>query len=203
MPEATLYGKSTNPGDTAVKVDADGNLQVDVLTQPNLGESLVDDAAFTPATSRVMPVGFEADETAPDSVDEGDIGAARMTLDRKVLVNPQPHTAGGLSIYRNLDIDETGVNVKGSAGQLYGWYLFNNAAAVRFVKFYDKATAPTVGTDTPVLTIALPAGAAANEIGTHGLPFANGIGVGAVTGVADNNTGAPAANDVVINLFYK
>jgi len=45
--------------------------------------TLVDDAAFAPATSRVTPAGFFADETATDSVEEGDVGAARMTLDRK------------------------------------------------------------------------------------------------------------------------
>lgn len=45
----------------------------------------VDDAAFTPATSTVMPIGFFADETAADSVNEGDIGAPRMTLDRRIL----------------------------------------------------------------------------------------------------------------------
>lgn len=42
-----------------------------------------DDAAFTPGTTKVMVAGFQADETATDSVDEGDAGAARMTLDRK------------------------------------------------------------------------------------------------------------------------
>lgn len=49
----------------------------------------LDDAAFTPATSPVMPVGYFADETAPDSVTEGDIGAARMTLDRRVITAGQ------------------------------------------------------------------------------------------------------------------
>lgn len=48
--------------------------------------SIADDSAFTPATSRVNPVGFFCDESATDSVDEGDIGIARMTADRKVLV---------------------------------------------------------------------------------------------------------------------
>lgn len=46
----------------------------------------VDDAAFTPATDRVLPVGFIADDTATDSVDEGDVGAARMSLDRKQIM---------------------------------------------------------------------------------------------------------------------
>jgi hypothetical protein len=47
-----------------------------------------DDAAFTPATSKVSAVGYLADSTSTDSVDEGDIGAARMTLDRKQIVQP-------------------------------------------------------------------------------------------------------------------
>ena len=41
-----------------------------------------DDAAFTPATDKVLMVGAFADETTPDSVNEGDAGALRMTLDR-------------------------------------------------------------------------------------------------------------------------
>jgi hypothetical protein len=46
-------------------------------------EKVADDAAFTVGTTKVSPVGYLADETATDSVDEGDVGAARMTLDRK------------------------------------------------------------------------------------------------------------------------
>lgn len=44
---------------------------------------VADDAAFTVGTTKVYSAGFLADETATDSVDEGDVGAARMTLDRK------------------------------------------------------------------------------------------------------------------------
>lgn len=46
-----------------------------------------DDAAFTPATDKVLMIGAEADETGPDSVDEGDAGALRMTLARALHVN--------------------------------------------------------------------------------------------------------------------
>lgn len=47
------------------------------------GGSFIDDSAFTPGATSVTPVAFLADETATDSVDEGDAGAARMTLARK------------------------------------------------------------------------------------------------------------------------
>lgn len=45
---------------------------------------LVDDAAFTPATSSVSMAGFEFDDTTPDSVNEGDAGAARMSANRNI-----------------------------------------------------------------------------------------------------------------------
>lgn len=45
----------------------------------------VDDAAFA-ASGVVMPIAGLADETAPDSVDEGDVGALRMTLTRLLKV---------------------------------------------------------------------------------------------------------------------
>ena len=73
----------------------------------------VDDSAFTIATDYVMVNGYLADETTPDSVDEGDVGAARMTLDRKqlmVLVDPTTDA-------NRLAIDASGyatVNVNGS-----------------------------------------------------------------------------------------
>lgn len=45
----------------------------------------IDDAAFTPGTSGMMTIGGFADETSPDSVTEGDVGALRMTLDRRLV----------------------------------------------------------------------------------------------------------------------
>ncbi len=69
----------TNAGTFATQVDGAA------LTSLQLADDVVfaDDAAFTPGASKVEAVGFLADETASDSVDEGDIGAARMTLDRQ------------------------------------------------------------------------------------------------------------------------
>src|ERR1700757_1058157 len=64
-------------------------------------------------------------------------------------------SAGGALTYRNINLSVTGQIIKASAGRIYGGVLCNNAAAARFVKIYDKATAPT-GSDTPLLTIELP-----------------------------------------------
>jgi hypothetical protein len=124
------------------------------------------------------------------------------------LVSQVPTTAGGLSISRTLSAaNTTGINAKGSAGQVYGWAITNTNASARFVKLYNKATAPTVGTDTPVITLVIPgnatgAGMVAAEF-TSGIAFGTGIGYGITGAIADNDTTAPAANEVVVNLFFK
>lgn len=95
-----------------------------------------------------------------------------------------------------------GTNFKASAGQLYGWALFNNGASAAYVKLYNKATAPTVGTDTPFMRIMLPAGGGANVLTALGIPFSTGLGFGITAGAADADTTAVAASQVLVNFFY-
>ena len=66
-------------------------------------ETLVDDSAFTPATSKVYPFGAEYDDTGTDSVDEGDIGAPRMSANRNLY-----------STLRDAAGNERGANVNAS-----------------------------------------------------------------------------------------
>lgn len=118
-----------------------------------------------------------------------------------------PRTSGGLTISRVISAASTNAtSAKASAGQVFGWYLSNINAAVRYLKLYNKASAPTVGTDTPVMTIAIPgnaAGAGATVEFTNGIAFATGIAYALTTGVADSDTGAVAANEIVVNLLLK
>ena len=119
-------------------------------------------------------------------------------------VGIQPRTTGGLSIFRSIDLDESEEDVKTSAGQVFGWYIYNNAATTTYVKFYNATAAnTTVGTTTPVLTIPVPAGSAANILSPIGITFSTAICAAATTGVADNDTGAPAGNVIIIDVFYK
>lgn len=118
-------------------------------------------------------------------------------------VNVKPATSGGLLISRTLSAATTNAtSVKASAGQVFGWFLYNANAAVRYLKLYNKASAPTVGTDTPVMTVPIPAGAAANVEFTQGIAFGTGIALALTTGVADTDTAAVALNEIVANVFY-
>jgi hypothetical protein len=188
---------STDGSGTLIPADA----TVGLLVNPN--NLLADDAAFTPGTSKVMPVGFEADETATDSVDEGDAGAARMTLDRKQIVTLQPHTTGGSTVYHLISAGTTNATVvKASAGQLYGYYIYNANASARKIAFHDTASAPTAGASV-YMSFVLPAASAANVAFPNGVTFATGIAFTTVTEVADAGTTAVASGDLAINLFYK
>jgi hypothetical protein len=84
---------------------------------------------------------------------------------------------------------------------LYGWELSNVNAAFRYVKLYDKATAPTVGTDVPVLTLGVPTGWRSAEK-LIGIPFSLGLGIGIVTGAADSDNTAVAAGEVIAHILY-
>lgn len=87
-------------------------------------------------------------------------------------------------------------SAKASAGDLGVISGYNAAASVRYLKFYNKASAPTVGTDTPVITLALPAASAFN-INMGGHYFSTGIAYALTTGAADADTGALTLADVV------
>jgi len=123
------------------------------------------------------------------------------------LTTPRPATSGGHDVFRSIDLDETEEQVKATAGQVYRIIFTNTATATRWLKFYNATAANvTVGTTTPVLTIGLP-GNADDDIsgvldvgGDVGVPFSTAITVAATTGVADNDTGAPGANEVIVNI---
>ena len=83
---------------------------------------------------------------------------------------------------------------KASAGDLKN-ISGQNGAAITYVHFYNKATAPTLGTDTPVISFAIPANANFNiRLPDRGLYFGTGIAYAFTTDIATiPTTGAAAA----------
>ena len=82
---------------------------VDVLTMPG---TLTDDATFTPGSGVVSMLGATFDDTSPDSVNEGDGGALRMSGRRELYI--QLRDAAGNE--RGLNVDASGrIAVTGAA----------------------------------------------------------------------------------------
>ena len=92
---------------------------------------------------------------------------------------------------------------KASAGDLFRVTGFNANAAARYLKIYNKATAPTVGTDTPVWTEYLPAQARFELSFPKGYYLSAGIAYALTTGSADADSGALTAADILaLNVAY-
>lgn len=93
--------------------------------------------------------------------------------------------------------------VKGSAGSVFTVVATNNGAAVAFLKLYNKVTAPTVGTDVPLLVVSVPANGVPVTIDSAlGMRFTAGIGFGITNLIADSDTTAVAANQVKVKIDY-
>lgn len=198
----------TAPATDTASSGLNGRLQR--IAQRISASLVVDDAAFTPATTSVCMAGFEADESSTDSVDEGDSGAARMTLDRKLISTMQPHTKGGLLAFNSLDLDETEEDVKTSAGQVYYINATNRTTSVRYLRFYNATAAnTTVGSTATFLgPFTIPANATDFTVlnlgfGSLGVEFDTAICASVTTGFAANDVGAPGTNDCIVNVLYK
>lgn len=97
-------------------------------------------------------------------------------------------------------------NVKATTGWVGFVAGYNVASSPRYLKLYDKATAPTVGTDVPKLVFMMPG----NTSGTGfnitfdytSVEFELGISFAITAGIADTDSTIVGANDCVINLLY-
>jgi hypothetical protein len=205
----TLNIRSGTEGDyEPFHTDANGALWThdDVLEAALAGSELqVDVVAALPAGTNA--IGKLAANSGVDigDVDVTSISAGTNTIGNVGLVG---RTTGGMSIFRSIDIDESEEEIKASAGQIFSISAFNRTAAPLYLKFYNLTAAnTTVGTSTPVLTFVVPGNADSDGAGfvwnnTIGFAFSTAISVAATTGIADADTGAPGANDCIVNVGY-
>lgn len=92
-------------------------------------------------------------------------------------------------------------NVKASAGRLTGYQFQNTTASIVYVKLHNTAGTPTAGASV-FMSIGIPANGKAEFSTEGGVAFSTGIGITMVTGAADSDTTAVAANAIVGDLFY-
>jgi len=120
-------------------------------------------------------------------------------------VQPTGGATNGATTYSKISTaDNNAASIKGSAGTVYSVQATSLNAAVRYVKLYNKATAPTCGTDTPVVRLAVPPSSAAGPALTFpvGAAFPLGIGICIVTGITDADNTATAASEQLVNITY-
>ncbi len=86
---------------------------------------------------------------------------------------------------------------------MYNVTCSNINAAVRYVKIYNKATAPVLATDIPILIIPIPANSTISlNLGSLGFRCSAGIAMSITTGAADTDTGVVAAGEIKTLISY-
>lgn len=123
-------------------------------------------------------------------------------------VAPIAATSGGCVPGKLISAASTNAtSVTATPTQIYALQILNFNAAARYFKIYDKASAPTVGTDVPLQALGIPPNSTTG--GGFVLPIpvgmqlSNGFAFALTTGAADGDTGAVAAGEIVVNYCRK
>lgn len=174
VPVVDIFGARVSPNVTSLASTNCGGQVIqrttlrahDILLEDWSENRMMIDGAGTPRLDRAVPVRILAIDSAPT-----------------VTANEGTPNAG--TAYAMVSAATTnGASVKATAGNLFELSLFNVTAATVYLKLYNKASAPTVGTDVPIMTIPVAAGAVwSAEFGRIGKRFSTGIAL-AITGAA-------------------
>lgn len=150
----------------------------------------------------------KAASTPPATTDKSVVVALNPNAPNSVV--PTVGTTGGSTPSSAIaPATPAGVNIKASAGTLYGVQCTTIQATPVYVKIYNASSAPTCGSGTPVLrfmcpSASTPANGAGNNPSLPSVGVAMGTGLGyCVTGaLADNDTTAITAANTLINIEW-
>jgi len=158
----------------------------------------------TTAGDTVLALGSATSANSVPVVIASDQGAVAVSQSGTWTAVPNAATSGGSTPSHTMSAASTNAtSLKASAGQIYGYAISNANASARYVKFYDKASSPTVGTDTPKHTIQIPGNGTVIRAIPEGMVFSTGIAWAATGVITDADTTAIGANDLSIDIDYK
>ena len=93
-------------------------------------------------------------------------------------------------------------SLKAALATLRSLNLHNYAAAARTFKLYDKASAPTVGTDVPILQVTIAAAGDCHLTWSDGLTFGVGLAYAITVNATVADATAVAAGDIVGKIMW-
>jgi hypothetical protein len=196
-----LAVRKASPANTS---GTDGDYEMIQMSAGRVWVSATVDAALPTGSNAIGKL------AANSGVDIGDVDVTSLPAlpagtNDIGFVKDKAATSGGWTPHKKISAASTNAtSLKASAGQVGVIVCTNTNASARFLKLYNKASAPTVGTDTPDLTFLIPGNTSGFTINCGcGFEFTTGIAYALTTGVADNNSGAVAADEILINLGYK
>jgi hypothetical protein len=207
-------GRASTAVPTAVSADNDAqalwvsrNGAANVIVRDSAGDSCMDD------TNNALKVSIVSDSVG-STVDneDGSVAAGQSSI---ALVIALPHSYDGSAWTRTAPSSYAALStaavlaaqVKGSAGVVYDLQCFNNGANEVFIRLYNQTGAPASTDTANIIWRGMVPGNAAGTGFTVSFPggrvCGTGIGVRVSGAVADNDTTALSANEVMVNIGYK
>ena len=95
-----------------------------------------------------------------------------------------------------------GANIKSSGANFYGLSAMNTSASTKYIRLFNLATAPTVGTSVPIMVVAIPATSSKEMQFVPALRFGTGLAVAITGGASATDSTAVAAGDVQLLVSY-
>ena len=119
------------------------------------------------------------------------------------LTAPSAQSAAvGTAIYNNTALSSTKAAVNASAGNLYGYHIYNPNSSVVYIQLFNLASASvTVGTTTPTAVLAVPAAGWA-DAPPSGPPIAFSTALTIAATTTSTGSGAPTTA-LLCNMWYK
>lgn len=117
-----------------------------------------------------------------------------------VATRPTPSS----TVILNSSASTNATSVKASSANVFNMLCSNEGATDAYVKIYNKSSAPTVGTDTPALTIKIPAGSTFSpDFSSNGVLLSSGFALAVTGAMAQSDTTAVSLNQVkIISSYY-
>lgn len=127
-----------------------------------------------------------------------------QTFVRGVTLTDVKGGAGAASLHTTSAATTNATLVQAGATRLVGMYAINTTASAKFIRLYDKATAPNPAADSALVkrTFMVKPNDTLNLDRTLGVLFSLGLGF-TITGAApDADATAVAAGDVIFDIEY-
>lgn len=203
------------PGDATngLQVDLGPNNDVTITAHtPGTGATNIgkaEDSAHTSGDVGVMVLAVRSAAPSDRSAGptDGDYEPLAVNEVGAAWVSVTPSSNGGASTMNSTSSDggtaltNAAQSIKGSPGNLYGYFIYNPNATTQFVQFYNTASGSvTVGTTNPLFMLSIPPVAAANVWMTGGVGFTTAMSW-AATSTAGGNGAPTTALDAV--AWYK
>lgn len=138
----------------------------------------------------------------PTSIAVSNNSASQLKTESSATTTSTPNPAS--VFFLNSAATTNATNLKAATCNVFNIHVFNATASVKYLRLYNKASAPTVGTDVPLYEFAIPvSGHTDIPINDIGLKFSTGLSFAITGAIAVLDNTAVAAGDVQLTLTWQ